>query len=288
MKSRNLSKLMNNKYAFFTIDVERLCDIECVYNSKQPVTQNMLDGLDRYIEILDKYNIKATLFVLSELAEEVKEKLKKYIKNGHKIALHGKRHIPPKMMSNEQFETHIYQAKQELENVLGIDIVGYRAPCFSIDREKLEILENLGFKYDSSRMTFEARHNSYMNMEGFEKIATETYKKGDFYEFGISTQKVLGKKFPVSGGGYLRLANWWFARKTLIKRLKNGNSYVFYLHPFELSKQKRPWIKNLKFFDWYYLHAGIFSYPYKIEYIIKNLKKQGYIFSTFEDISNPK
>ena len=278
-------KRKTEKHAFFTIDVERFTDTECVYKAKQPVKQTMLDGLERYIEILDKYNIKATMFVLSDLADEVKEKLKKYIKNGHKIALHGKRHGPPRMMQNEQFKEQILQAKQKLESIFGVSVIGYRAPCFSIDREKLSILEKLGFKYDSSRLDFTARHTSYMDMNGFEKIGSEIFEKDGFFEFGISTQKVFGKKFPVSGGGYIRLASWPFIQSLLIRRFKNNDSYVFYLHPFELSRERRPWIKNLKLYDQYYLNVGILSYPYKIEYIIKKLKKQGYTFSTFEDVS---
>ncbi len=282
-------KKKQNKQAFFTIDVERFVDTECVYKSGQPVKQTMLDGLERYIELLEKHDIKATLFVLSDLADEIKEKLQKFIKNGHKIALHGKRHVPPALMDNEQFEQQILQAKNKLEEMFDVTVVGYRAPCFSIDREKLDILENLGFKYDSSRMEFSAaNYNEYMDMKGFEKIDTEIFRKDDFYEFGISTQKIFGKKFPVSGGGYLRISNWWFACSMLKKRLKKNDSYVFYSHPFELSKEKHPRIKHMNIRDQYYINAGIFSYPYKIEYIIKKLKKYGYSFHTFEDVIDKK
>ena len=77
--------MINNhsKVAFFSIDVERFVDTECVHNTKQKIKTTMLDGLDRYIEILDKYNIKATLFVLSDLAESIYDSLKKHVQNGH-------------------------------------------------------------------------------------------------------------------------------------------------------------------------------------------------------------
>lgn len=274
-----------DKYAFFTIDVERFVDTECVYKSKQAVKKTMLDGLDRYIEILDKYNIKATLFVLSDFADDIKAKLDKYIANGHKIALHGKRHVPPLMMNNEQFKEQIAEAKKKLEKMFSVEVIGYRAPCFSMDREKLDMLKDLGFKYDSSRMDFRrARHNSSIDMEGYEKIGSEIFRNENFYEFGMSTQKIFGKKFPVSGGGYLRISNWFFAKFLLEKCLKKSNSYVFYSHPFELSCERMPKIKNLKFHDKYYLNVGIPSYPHKIECIIKKLKKYGYKFSTFENV----
>lgn len=277
--------MTNEKYAFFTIDVERFVDTECVYKSGQPIKETMLDGLERYIQILDKYNIKATLFVLSDVIDEIKDKLVKYIKNGHKIALHGKRHVPPVMMENSFFREQIELAKQKIEQVLDVSVVGFRAPCFGMDREKMDILEDMGFRYDASKMDFpSANHNVHIDLAGFEKIGSEMFKKGKFYEFGISVQKIFGKKFPVSGGGYLRVSNWIFAKTMLNKCLKNNNSYVFYLHPFELSQKKRPWIKKLKLHDRYYLNAGFLSYPRKIENIIKTLKKFGYKFTTFEDV----
>lgn len=278
--------MSNKKQAFFTIDVERFMDTECVYNAKQPIKQTMLDGLDRYLEILDKYDIKATLFVLSDIAYSVKDKLNNYIKRGHKIALHGRRHVPPTMMDNDTFRKQISIAKKELEDIIDADVIGYRAPCFSIDREKIDILEELGFKYDSSKMEFpSARHNTYVNMKGFNKVASEIFQKGNFYEFGISTQKIFGKNFPVSGGGYLRISNWFFAKMMLNRCFNKSDYYVFYIHPFELSREKIPFIKNLKLRDKYYLKYGINSYARKIEYIIKRLKKKGYSFSTFEDVA---
>ena len=278
-------KKQTDKHAFFTIDVERFADTECVYNSGQPVERTMLDGLDRYIEILDKYDIKATLFVLSDLADEVKDKLKSYIKKGHKIALHGKSHTPPRFITNEQFEEQIFEAKEKVEHMFNVPIIGYRAPCFSMDRDKLDILQKLKFGYDASKMNFSAaRHTERMNMDGFEQLGSEVYKKGDFYEFGVSTQNVIGKQFPVSGGGYIRLSNWLFASFVLKKYLKSHDNYVFYSHPFELSNEKTPKLKKLKLYDRFYLKFGKLTYPCKIEYIIRKLKKYGYKFLTFEDV----
>lgn len=275
------------KYAFFTIDVERFTDTECVKNSGQQVNKTMLDGLDEYIGILDKYNIKSTMFVLSDIAEDVYEQLKKHIKNGHKIALHGKEHIAPRLMTNEQFKKHITAAKEKLEKLFKVPVIGYRAPCFSMDREKLNILQEAGFKYDSSRMDFScARHTTYVDLSDFEKDRGEIYRKNDFYEFGISTQKVLGANFPISGGGYIRISHWPFISTLIKKYLKKSNYYMFYSHPFELSKEKMPKIKKLKFYDKIYLAFGHFTYPKKIEYIIRKLKKAGYRFATIDAVAS--
>jgi len=275
-----------DKYAFFTIDVERFADTECVYNTGVKIKQTMLDGLDRYIEMLEKHNIKATLFVLSDLAEEIVEKLKHYIQRGHKLALHGKNHAPLDTISNEQFEEQIVHARNKLEKMFGVPIVGYRAPCFSIDRDKLDILRRLGFVYDSSCIDFSAaRHTTDVNMDDFKVSETGALEKKGFYEFGLSTQKVFGKNFPVSGGGYIRLSNWLFAQSLIHKYIKKNINYVFYLHPFEFSKERMPILKNLKAYDKYYLKYGKNSYPYKVECIIKKLKRFGFKFATFEEVS---
>ncbi len=282
-------KNKKTKYAFFSIDVERFVDTECVYKSKQKVNSTMLDGLDEYIKILDKYGIKATMFVLGDVAESIKEQLKGYMANGHRIAIHGKAHVAPRLLSDEQFKEQLSSAKNKLEKMFDTRILGYRAPCFGINQKKFELLKELGFEYDSSRMDFKAaRHHANVDMQGFVNPMGEMYVKNGFCEFGLSTEKIFGKKFPVSGGGYLRLANWLFARFMVKRYIKHSNYYMFYAHPFELSKEKIPRIKKLKLYDRMYLNFGHYSYPYKIEYIIKQLKKNGYIFTTVEDFMEKK
>ena len=276
----------NKKYACFSIDVERFIDTECVRNTNQPVEETMLDGLDRYMEILDKHNIKATMFVLSDFADEIREQLKKHLENGHRIALHGKEHIAPRLHTNDTFKSQTEYAKEKLEKLFDTRIDGYRAPHFSIDREKLNILSELGFRYDSSRMDFPAaRYTTYVDMTGFDNPVGEIYKKDNFFEFGVSTEKVFGKNYPVSGGGYIRVSNWLFTSALLKRHIKKNDYYMFYLHPFELSRKKKPKLKRLKFYDRMYLSLGNITYKYKIEYIIKQLKKFGYTFTTFEKIT---
>lgn len=83
------------KYAVFTMVVEEFTDTECVANSGQTVTCDMLDGLDEYIRLLEKHDIRATLFTVCQTACRHKERLQRYLARGHRIALHGLEHIPP-------------------------------------------------------------------------------------------------------------------------------------------------------------------------------------------------
>ncbi len=273
------------KYAVFTMDVESFKDTECISNCDVNVKCDMLDGLDEYVKILDKYNIKATMFTVGKTVNKVKGRLTKYIARGHKIALHSYDHTVPRNMSNQHFEEETIKAKRILEETLNTEIQGYRAPCFGMDNAKLDILRKLGFKYDSSHLNSRARHTVNMDLSNFRQMLKGVFSKNGFYEFGMSCEKVFGYRFPVSGGGYVRMANWGFVKGVLDHHLRNSDYYVFYLHPFELSRQRVPKIRNLKLYDKIYLTMGLKSYPAKVESIIRMLKRKGYTFVTFEELA---
>ena len=268
------------------MDVEAFTDTECVANSSQKVELDLLDGFDEYIDILDKYNIKSTLFTVGSLAPKMLDRLKKSIENGHKLALHSYEHIAPMDVNLETFRQETLKSKLHFEKLFGTDVVGFRAPFFSLDDKRLKILKELGFKYDSSHLGFSrARHTVGMKLKNFKEFSKGIFHDGDFFEFSMSKHKIFGKSYPISGGGYVRLFNWGVI-KTIIKQyLQQNNYYVFYLHPFELTRQKIPYLKDLKPYDQYYLQYGIKSYKQHIEQLIILLKKQGYDFITFEELS---
>lgn len=274
------------KYAVFTMDVEAFTDTECVAHSCTPVSVDLLDGFDEYLKILDKHGIKSTLFTVGKLAPKIADKLKIHIKNGHELALHSYKHIAPMTISAEAFREQTQKAKNLLKQLFDIDVKGFRAPCFSIDNERLNILKELGFKYDSSHLGFsKARHTVELNLSRFKELREGIFCDNGFFEFGLSKQKIFGQSFPVSGGGYVRLGSWEFIKQLINKYIKQKDYYVFYLHPFELTKQKIPFLQDLKSYDQYYLRAGISSYAKHVEQIIIMLKKHGYQFVTFDELS---
>ncbi len=274
------------KYAVFTMDVEAFTDTECVSTSSVKVDVDLLDGFDEYIKILDKYGIKSTLFTVGKLAPKISDKLKKYIGNGHRLALHSYDHIAPMNVSIERFKEETKKAKQILTEMFGIDIKGFRAPCFSLDKERLEILRELGFSYDSSHLGYpKANHTVDLDLSNFSEFRKGIFHDNGFYEFGLSKQKIFGQPYPISGGGYVRLSNWDFIKSLIWQYIRRNNYYVFYLHPFELTREKVPFLKDLKPYDKFYLKHGIGTYGNKVEQIIRMLQKSGYQFVTFEELT---
>ncbi len=278
--------MFKQKYAVFTMDVEPFSDTECISRSKETVNEELLDGFDEYIKILDENNIKATLFTVGNLAPKMSDKLKKCILNGHELALHNYEHIAPAEIEPEEFKKNLTKTKKELSNIFNTEISGFRAPFFGIDKEHLDIIKEAGFKYDSSFLKFSAaRHIVDFELNDFEKRSKNIYKNGDFYEFGIPNHKMFGFPYPISGGGYIRLGYWPFIKGLIKQYIQKNDYYVFYLHPFELTKQKIPRMKHLKSYDKFYLNYGIKNYSKHIKQIISMLQKFGYTFITFEEFA---
>lgn len=275
----------HKKYAVFTMDVETFADTECISSSGIQVDVDLMDGLEEYLKILDKHRIKSTLFTVGDLAPNIAGQLRQYIQNGHQVALHSYAHVAPMTVPVEQFRENTRIAKKRLQELLGVDIRGFRAPCFSMDKARLDVLRELGFTYDSSYLDYQpARHTVKMDLKHFRQLRKNVFRRGNFYEFGLSKEKVFGQPFPISGGGYVRLSNWGFIKTLIRYHIHKNDYYVFYLHPFELTKQKVPFLKELKSYDQYYIKQGISTYGQRIEKIIRMLQKDGYEFVTFEQM----
>jgi polysaccharide deacetylase family protein (PEP-CTERM system associated) len=160
-----------------TIDVEDYFQVQEKSNSLKAL------GWEKYVSrierntyhILDLFNrpfltpnskprtsIKATFFCLGWIAKKFPQLIKELHAQGHEIACHGYTHHLIYNMSKEEFRRDIRMAKGILEDLTGDEVVGYRAPCFSITPKSLwalKILAEEGFKYDSS--IFPIRHDFY-------------------------------------------------------------------------------------------------------------------------------
>lgn len=278
--------MKKKKYAVFTVDVETFSDTECVSYSGEPVDVDLLDGLEEYISVLDRHGIKSTMFTVGTLAPQIADRLRRHIHNGHRLALHNYAHIAPMDISTDKFREQVAEAKNMLSQMFGVSVEGFRAPCFSLDKERLDILRELGFRYDSSSIGFsKARHTVKLDLTDFQQCRTGIMRRDGFYEFELSRQNVFGQPFPISGGGYVRLGDWGFIKALISRYVRNNDYYVFYLHPFEMTREKIPFLKNLKGYDKYYLHAGIATYRKKLEWIISQLKKHDFEFVTFEELA---
>jgi polysaccharide deacetylase family protein (PEP-CTERM system associated) len=191
-------------------------------------TQNILN-------ILDKQDTKATFFIVGWIAEKHPEIVREISKRGHEVGCHSYKHQRITTLSKDAFREDTKRSKDILENIIGRKVLGYRAPSYTITKNTLwalDILAELGFEYDSS--IFPIYHDTY----GIPDAPRFSYKHAglDLTEYPISTALILGRKIPVSGGGYFRLFPYWFTHKALKSiNEKEKQPFVFYMHPWEID-----------------------------------------------------
>ena len=183
------------KYAVFTMDVERFSDTECISASGIRVDEDLMDGFDEYLKILDRYGIKSTLFTVGDLAPRIVDRLRPHIENGHSLAMHSYSHVAPMAVPLEQFREKTRRAKAWMRELFGTEVVGFRAPCFSMDKARLDVLQELGFCYDSSHLDFSAaRHTVSLDLSDFDQLRDEVYCRNGFFERGISADRNTCKR----------------------------------------------------------------------------------------------
>ena len=105
---------------------------------------------------------KATFFVLGWIAERYPDLIRRIQKEGHEIACHGYAHRLIYTQTKEEFRADIRRAKGILEDITGSEVIGYRAPSYSITNKSqwaFKVLIEEGFKYDSS--IFPIHHDFY-------------------------------------------------------------------------------------------------------------------------------
>jgi polysaccharide deacetylase family protein (PEP-CTERM system associated) len=274
------------KYAILSMDVEEWYHLDYFNDDKCNRNYSMLDGIDVFREVLSSYSIKGNFFVVGELAKTNRHLIYELIRENHDVGYHGWNHTRPLNMSISSYYNELHKSKLDFENIIGKSIIGYRAPCFSIDRERLNIIKDVGFRYDSSRISFR-EHALYgtVNMDGFEKLSPNIYKLDNFFEFQISTYNFLGRNIPVSGGGYLRLLPWGVMNNLITRYLGENELYVMYIHPFELSKKTNPrFPMSTKWYNRSRFSVGRKSTVNKLIKLIKLLRDNNYSIVTYSEL----
>lgn len=273
------------KLATFSMDVEDFSDAYCLRKKDHKDYPSMMDGMSRFLDLLDEHHIKGTFFVLACRLEEDKPLLLEAAKRGHHIGMHGYFHVLPVKETLEEFCDHLSKGKKLIEKELGVEVIGFRAPGFALRSDELAALPSLGFKYDASEMDYKvSTYGASMDTSGFNKVSEGVYVKDGFYEMKMSksiSHPLYG--MPISGGGYLRMPPKHFVDRVLKKAIHNGSFYSFYAHPFELSEVKTPKVGYLGPLNTIYLNRRKHFYRLLVE-LIELLKSEGYSFTSYEQI----
>jgi polysaccharide deacetylase family protein (PEP-CTERM system associated) len=207
----------------------------------------------RLLDLCAAHGVRGTFFVLGWVAERWPELVRDIAAAGHEVGTHGQDHRRVTTLTPEQFRADVRRSKQTIEEATGVEVIGYRAPNYSIVRSTLwavDILMEEGFRYDSS--IFPIHHDHY-GIPDFPRFPRPIRGQNGsaLHEFPISTIRVVGINFPFVGGGYLRhfpfpFIRWGMRRMNEVEK----RPAIVYIHPWELDpdqpRQEVPFLTRLR------------------------------------------
>ncbi|MGB3144074.1 MAG: polysaccharide deacetylase family protein [Maribacter sp.] len=220
------------------------------------------ENMEIIFNILDKYNVPATFFVLSWIAEKYPEVVRAIADRGHQIGSHTHSHQLAFEQDRQTFEKDVEKSIKTLEDCTGKKVELFRAPGFSIKEENkwaFEVLHELGITTDSS--VFPGSH-AHGGLKGYStsKPFLLKYNGVSLKEFPVNSHTVFGKKIVFSGGGYFRLYPYQFIKKAT----KESDYVMTYFHPRDFDFEQ-PMIPDLAWNRKFKCYVGLKDCRPKLE-----------------------
>ena len=226
-----------------TFDVEEwfhTCMVpEYVDPAVRPPLHEELDWLlPEILELLADAGRTATFFVLGEVAERHPERVREIRTAGHEVASHSHRHFRMGSRPPSEFREDVLRSRDILQDLIGVKVEGYRAPEWSLrrfDNPRLEILAELGFRYDSSLAPFPGA-GSRRNPDRATVLE---------WESGRSLLEIpplaVWRRLRVPGNGWPArlMPEEWIVRAARRHREEKGLALLV-AHPWELTPRATP------------------------------------------------
>lgn len=245
----------------------------------------------KILKLLDQHQVKATFFVLGDVARKHPKLIQEIEKEGHEIASHGMTHRPLWELTESDFDRELKDFSKLMKKILKnkTRIIGFRAPTFSIDERTkygLKILLDNGYKYDSS--IFPLKNPVY----GVSGAPVNIYKpdlkrieeqddRGKLVEFPLTVFEWKGWRIPAAGGFYLRILPY-FVFKWMLEQIEKDKPAVIYFHPWEMDKQI-PRLSQIGVVNFLITYWGIEGFEGKIGKLLNDFE-----FETMSQVINQK
>lgn len=222
-----------------TVDVEDYFQVSAFErvidrNSWSHIEPRVERNTEQLLGLFDQYDTKATFFILGWIAERFPALVKTIAEQGHEVASHGYAHKRAYAQTEGDFRRDVDRTRKLLQDLTGLQVIGYRAPSFSITRNNewaYDVLAEVGHRYSSS--VYPVAHDHY----GIPDAPRFSYQtRQGMQEVPLSTLAMGNKNIPISGGGYFRLypypvSAWAIQRLHAVDQ----QPYIFYMHPWEID-----------------------------------------------------
>jgi len=248
-----------------TVDVEDWA--QSTIDTELPITDRAGHQVECLLDLLAEKNVQVTCFILGKFAKKFPACVKRIATEGHEIASHGYGHIDLFRLSFAEFREDVRRSKGQLEEMTGMVVKGYRAPCFSLIKETLwalDVLAEEGFIYDASINPGVMARFGVSDWPP-QPVRLKLQSGLGLVELPLATLPMLGRRLPVAGGGYHRLLPWPFIRYAIARTIESGESFVAYCHPYEFDSDE---FSHLSFsLPWKtHLHQGLVRRGFEVKF----------------------
>jgi hypothetical protein len=216
------------------------------------------------------------------VAETFPELLQEIVNDGHEVACHYHYHDLMFKQSNDEIDQNLVLAKNAIFKACGKEPKGFRAPVFSIPRNRIDIFKVIEkhFDYDSSFVLF---LNKFHKKDYFQN---EPFTLGGLKEFPIVPKPFFNKKINIkSGGTFLRLYTKKMMKEVMMFNHEQGFIPLIYMHPYDYLQNREFWVPLSEFFKSKKL-SNFIRYPRQLQWIALRNKtvfpKLEYLLETFE------
>ncbi len=224
-----------------------------MFNGKtKAVTFSYDDGVTqdvRLIELFNKYGVKATFNLNSELlghrGELIRESMRvshnknkpedvRHIYAGHEVAAHTLTHpLLPSITEDAEIIRQVEQDRLNLSELCGYEVVGMAYPCGgqNFDRRVSELIKhNTGIRYARNIIS----NHSFAIQDNLHELCPTVYHHGEWDKMFELADKFVSLKaeepsvFYIWGHAYeFDIANTWDRFEELLKII-SGKSDIFY------------------------------------------------------------
>ena len=230
------------------------------------------------LDLFDEKHIQATFFVLGWVAKRFPKLVSEIHRRGHEVASHGYMHVMYHEVSGQNLRENLYHSKVLLEDIISEVVVGHRAASFSITKTLINLLGELGFRYDSSYndLKFNRRYGkidfALVNVHDKQYFRAEN----GIIELPISNLRLGPITVPLGGGGYFRLWPKSFFNRGVSKVLEEKGMYLFYCHPWEFDP-KQPRVKDIDYLSFFRHYLNLDKTFNRLDHFLDKFQNNNFV-----------
>lgn len=192
------------------------------------------EALQPLLAMLDEMDVRATFFVVGELAPTWADELKALADAGHEIGLHGLTHRFLEELGPKRLADELAEGRSVLTDLVGTEPTGFRAPYFGLTKATPwapEVIKDAGFTYSSSVLPV------WNPQAGFAGAPKQPFKWANgLIEFPSPVLALGPFGLPVLGGAYLRLVPSFVVG--LAERITRADARWVYAHPYDFDTEE--------------------------------------------------